>query len=111
VLVATEPLTILHPGTRTTAKHDAVDDWDNATTATVAGHVQPDTSAEALEIRTRDQIVSTFRVWLPAGTTVTGRDRIVWGGRTLAVVGEPQVWPAPFGGVDHVEVLTTVSEG
>ncbi len=41
------------------------------------------------ELLDRDQQSRTFRYWLPAGTAISGRDRIVDGADTLEVEGEP----------------------
>lgn len=109
--VAVEPLTIRRAGSTTDAYGNTSEDWDTPTDTDVTGHVQPDTSAESLELRTRDQVTATYRIWFEPTVDVMSSDRIVWGTRVLTVVGEPQLWPGPFGGTDHIEVLTTVSEG
>lgn len=84
-------------------------DWDAASRTPVAGvSVQPAGTSE-----TRDTTgVSPAGEWrlfdrinLTAGFWAAG-DRFEWttGAMTLEVVGDPQFWPAPGGGVHHWEV-------
>lgn len=87
-------------------------DWSNPSSVVVPRcHVQPVDTSEELGARERDQVVSRYRVWLPAGTAITANDRIEWGPLLLSVDGEPKRWPSPDGGEDHVEVITVVSAG
>jgi hypothetical protein len=82
-------------------------DWDNATETTLTGvSVQPEGTTEA-----RDaggvEVTAQWRLFTRRGTSADFRagDRVVWDGRTLDVVGDPQRWAGPFGGSHHWEVV------
>lgn len=81
--------------------------WSAKTTWTVTGvSVQPLDTAEVRDLR-GVEITAQWRLYTRngQGLTVTEGDRVVWDGRTLEVVGDPQVWKAPYGGVHHYELL------
>ncbi|MDP9825224.1 phage head completion protein [Kineosporia succinea] len=87
-------------------------DWSNAVETMVAANVQPATTSELLESSgSRDQVVTRYKVWFPAGTSVTATSRLRWNGLLLSVDGQPQVWHDAWGTPDHVEVLAVVSAG
>lgn len=46
-------------------------------------------NASVEDIVDRDTRITRFRVWLPAGTDVSGTSNLTWEGRDLRVVGEP----------------------
>jgi hypothetical protein len=82
-------------------------DWDNASSVMLTGvSVQPEGTSEA-----RDaggvEVTAQWRLFTQRGASADFRtgDRVIWDGRTLDVVGDPQRWPGPFGGTHHWEVL------
>jgi hypothetical protein len=82
-------------------------DWENATSVTLtATSVQPDVTAE-----TRDaggvEVTAQWRLFTRDGAVADLRtgDRVVWDGRSLDVVGDPQRWAGPNGGTHHWEVV------
>jgi hypothetical protein len=84
------------------------DDWDTATAVTVPGcSVQPVVIPE-FDVD-RQSIGTRWIAWMPAGTPVTGRSRIVWRGDTYDVDGSPQVWD--FDPASHIVVNLRRSEG
>lgn len=89
------PITIV---TRTRSGVDAFgNDVFTTSTATVAGVFAPAGSVD--NVQGEDVIVTQPRVFLPAGTTVTGIDAVEVDGVTYEVDGDPNVWVNPFTGV------------
>lgn len=86
-------------------------DWDNPTEVELAGAVVPSRTNELREAGARDQVTTAYRVYLPGRAAVLATSRIVWEGLTLEIIGDPEFWPSPAGGVDHTEVLAVVSRG
>lgn len=84
-------------------------DWDTATRTPIAGvSVQPAGTSEA---RDTTGVAASAEWRLFDRTNLTpgfwrAGDRFEWtgGAMTLEVVGEPQFWPAPGGGVHHWEI-------
>jgi hypothetical protein len=68
--------------------------------------VQPDGTTEA-----RDpggvEVSAQWRLFTRCGASADFRkgDRVLWDGRVLDVVGDPQRWPGPGGGTHHWEVV------
>lgn len=58
----------------------------------------------------RDQQSQTFRYFLPAGTPISGRDRIVDGDDTLEVLGPPEI-VARNQPDHHIELRAQLIEG
>lgn len=82
-------------------------DWDNAVSLVVEGcTVQPVSSAEAWDAAGVN-VTELLRVFGPrrVDLDVAGGDRALWGGEAFEVYGEPERWPAPGGGVHHVEIV------
>lgn len=73
------------------------------TTSTVTvGYVEQATAEEVTV--DRETYVTDWRVFLPAGTAVDGSDRIVYGSKTLEVVGAPhEVWNPRTRTTHHIE--------
>ncbi|MGB8021745.1 MAG: head-tail adaptor protein [Candidatus Nanopelagicales bacterium] len=95
-----DTVTRLRAGTSTDAYGNTVPDWDTATSLTLSARVQQSSQGE--DILDRDSQQAQFVVFLPAGSDVTGSDRLTWAGRTLELVGPP----TPVGGyraVHHIE--------
>lgn len=112
--VTPDVVTVLNAPLTTPANgyNSKVRDWTNAVRTETVCRVQPVTTAETLESSgSRDQVITRYRVWFPAGTAVTATSRILWGTWTLAVDGDPQIWNDFFGNPDHVEVLAVISKG
>ena len=86
-------------------------DWENATTTEITGvSVQPVTTSETRDaggVLTTDE----WRLYGPRGVKVdlVNGDRVVWDGRTLDVIGEPQSWPGLTSGWHHSEIVLKAS--
>jgi head-tail adaptor len=82
-------------------------DWTDTSELTVIGvNVQPLSSREAVAGDARTVTTTLVLITRPrSDVDITVGDRILWQGRTLEVVAEPEKWPAPGGGVDHVEAI------
>lgn len=104
-------VTILRAGSTTDRYGDAVKDWATATSTASKAWVAQQSRTENVE--GREALISEWVAFLPAGTDVAGRDRLVWGDLTFEVVGRPNTAPSPrLGGASHhVEVTLTVVEG
>lgn len=79
-------------------------DWSSATRTPYTGvSVQPAGSTE--DVRDREELVNRFQLFTSRGQDIDllATDRVEWGGLTLQVDGDPNRWPAPGGGVHHVE--------
>ncbi len=96
--------------TSTDGYNSKVRTWESPTSTPVDAHVQPVTTSELLESE-RGQVVTRYKVFLPAGTSVRATDRLLWGSLLLAVDGEPRLWHDFFGTPDHIELLAVVSAG
>jgi hypothetical protein len=105
----TDTLVVVHAGTVLDPYNNVTRDWAGATRTTVRGVVQGESSLEATD--GRDQTVTTYRCFLPAGTAVTAQDRLEWNGLVLEVDGDPFSWKAPGSALDHVEVVGKVVAG
>ena len=79
-------------------------DWANATRTDVEGvSVQPGPSTE--DVRDRELLVGTWTLYGPRGRDIDllATDRVQVDGMVLQVDGDPNRWPAPGGGIHHVE--------
>jgi hypothetical protein len=65
--------------------------------------VQPAGSTE--DVRDRELLVGKYMLYTSRGFDIDllATDRVEWNGITLQVDGDPNRWPAPGGGVHHVE--------
>lgn len=70
--------------------------------------VQQETSAETLI--NRDTRTSVYTAFLPPTATVSALSKVDWQGRTLQVVGDPDMVDGAIG-VDHLEVVLEVVSG
>ena len=110
--VLTDPLTVLRAEVVPDRYNDRSRmnrDWDAAVPKSVIGHVQPLGSTETTD--NRDQVDTSIRVFLPAGTDVLATDRLAWNGQTYEVDAAPQRWPSPFGGEHHIELTARKVSG
>ena len=85
----------------------AQSDWENATSHQIDNvSVQP---VQTDEERGSGQIIpsETWRLFSARGVDVDiqAGDRVVWMGRTLDVIGNPQRWHGLPGSVHHAEIL------
>lgn len=85
------------------------------TTTDVYGDEQPRVAPEVattcqLQPQSRDEpddqgelSVTTWRLWLNAGTEITTQDAVIVDGVTYEMVGDPGVWEAGGSKLDHLE--------
>ena len=94
-----------------TARGATYRDWDNATSADIAGcHVQPDSTSS--DFTDREQSVLTYTLWAPVGADIEKGDRITApDGRTFDVIGVPFLWFSPTGANNHLTCRMTEWEG
>lgn len=59
--------------------------------------VEPRPSGEPLQ-DARNQVVSGFTLYFPAGTAITAQNHVTVRGETYDVLGEPAVWKNPYTG-------------
>lgn len=59
----------------------------------------------------RDATLQTWRIFLPAGTDLEARDRVVVDGTVFEVDGPPERHRTPTGGEHHVEAQLRLVEG
>jgi hypothetical protein len=92
-----ETINVLTAGVTTDPySNEDAPDWDNATSVTVEGvAVEPRPSGEPLQ-DARNQVVSGFTLYLPAGTAIDASSRVVVRGNTYSVLGEPAEWRSPL---------------
>lgn len=76
----------------------------------MAAAVQPQQSTEDVEAG-RAQVVTRYRVWLPAGTDVDAQCRLEWAGLTLSVDGDPQPWRDLGARPHHIKLTAVIATG
>ncbi len=86
---ASDEVTVVTPALFGDAYGNSLPDWGSATRVDVVGSVEPLPGDESPA--GRNQSMSRFRVWLPAGTAVSAQSRLEWLGLTLDVDGPPQL--------------------
>ncbi len=96
-------LTIVRPGTTTDRYGNVTKDWSNPTETAVKGWVAQQEGTEVLD--GRDAQIRRWICYLPAGTDITGSDRVVWGTVTFEVSGPPNRAWHPSMGEHHVEAV------
>jgi head-tail adaptor len=101
----TQQVSVLAAGTKTNRAGAVSQDWDSpVTVGTYPAAVQGLTGTEVVD-GARQGSVAKFRVYLPATVAVTNRHRLLWGSRTLEVVGAPRtVYSLVTGEPHHLEV-------
>jgi len=98
----TSTVTILTPAWVTSARYNSERaDWDHASEVDTTGWLTETSTSE--DLNGRDAIVTGWRLFLPAGTEITGSDRVVVDGATFEVEGQPHSATTPAG-EHHVEV-------
>lgn len=111
---ATEIVTVVKPGRRTSRHGPDVADWspDAVTVVTVPGcTLQPSDTADVSD-PAREATSSRWLLLAPPGSPIAAEDRVrLDAARDLQVVGEPQAVPSATGGLDHLRVLLRRVEG
>lgn len=103
-------VTLVRAGTTTSRYGDSVKDWSAAERTSSKAWVAQRDRSENLDGREAQD--RTFIVYLPAGTDVTGLDRVEWADLTLEVVGPPnRAWSPKLRGEHHIELDARVVEG
>lgn len=80
-------------------------DWDNAAETEADVWIEPTAGYET--VAGMDQLRLDARAWLPPGTPITGRDRVVVVGSgaeaatVFEVIGEPERRLAPWSSTEH----------
>jgi hypothetical protein len=101
-----QSITIVRPGTSADEYGNSKDDWGaGATRTTVEGvNVQP-LGGSNEDTDDRQLTVTGWRLYTPRGMDLDLRetDRVEAWGTTMQVTGKVARWPAPGGGVHHVE--------
>lgn len=104
----TMPVTIVRAGEIDNGYGGIGVDWDAAERTDVLGWLNSVTSTEVLD--GRDTLISNWKLYVPAGTDITGRDRVEVDGATYLVVGKPSTASTPRG-THHVEANLIWIEG
>jgi hypothetical protein len=76
--------TILSPGTATNGFGTTVDSWASPTTQTTKCRLQLVSGVERTDLR--DVSIGRYRLFLPAGVTITEHDRVQVDGKTYEVI-------------------------
>lgn len=92
---------IITPGTRVDDYGDTKAIWDTASETTTQGWISQQASVEFTDGRNATQ--STLQLILPAGTSVTARDRVRIDGTVYEIKAEPHSAWTPRG-EHHIEV-------
>lgn len=103
-VLAVETVTVLRAPLIANRYGGQVRDWTSAVRTDVDGvSIQPGASTE--DVRDRELLTNTFTLFTTRGRDIDllATDRVEWNGVILQVVGDPNRWTAPGGGVHHVE--------
>jgi hypothetical protein len=103
-VLAVETVTVIRAATVANRYGGQVRDWTNTTRTVVDGvSIQPTATTE--DVRDRELLVNTYTLFTSRGQDIDllATDRVQWGGLLLQVDGDPNRWPAPGGGLHHVE--------
>ena len=99
----TETITRLRAGTKT-VRGSVVPDWDNATELIISNcTVQPASTSLSQDGRVLG-ISEGLTAYLPVNADVIAGDRIVYGGNTYTINGEPKVWKSPTGNLSNMQL-------
>lgn len=99
---ATDVITRLRAPFVTDSYGNHVLDWSTPAELTITGcRVQPLQSNEYTT--DSERIAVRLRTFAPAGSDVTGVDRIRFNGIDYSVDGDPLAWSSPTGGLAHLE--------
>lgn len=103
-------VTLIRAGSVESRYGDDVKDWSAASETTVKGWVAQRDRSEDRD--SREAQVTGWVLFLPAGTDITGLDRVGWEGLTFEVDG-PQLpaWSPRMNAVHHIEINLRRVEG
>ncbi len=103
-------VTLVRSGSATSRYGDSVRDWSTAARTESRGWVAQRDRTEVVD--GREAQVHGHVVYLPAGTDVTGLDRVEWDGLTFEVTGPPnRAWSALKRAEHHIELDVRLVEG
>ncbi|MFM9703594.1 hypothetical protein [Streptomyces galilaeus] len=100
-----QDIVIVRAGTAEDEYGNEQDDWGTATRIPVSGvNVQP-AGGSTEDTEDKQVTVTGWRLYTPRGMDIDLRetDRVEAWGTTMQVVGKVARWPAPGGGVHHIE--------
>ena len=101
-----QSLVIVRAGTAVDEYHNTKPDWGAGATRTPVSGVNVQPSGGSTENTDDRQVTVTgWRLYTPRGVDLDLRetDRVEFDGMVLQVAGKVARWPAPGGGVHHVE--------
>lgn len=101
-----QSVTIVRPGTATDAYNNEKPDWGAGATRTPVDRINVQPQGGSSEDTDDKQLTVTgWGLFTPRGMDLDLRetDRVEFDGMTLQVVGKVGRWPAPGGGVHHIE--------
>ena len=99
----TQSVTRIRPGTRT-ERGSTVFDWNNADEKVIGGcSVQPASTSLSQDGRVLG-VTDGLTAYLPPDADVQAGDRIVFGGKTYTINGDPLAWPSATGDLDHLHL-------
>ncbi|MEU9333128.1 hypothetical protein AB0D49_08180 [Streptomyces sp. NPDC048290] len=104
-LLYTQTIVIVRPGILADEYGNNKPDWAGAARTTVSGvNAQPH-GGSAEDTEDKQVTVTGWRLFTPRGMDLDLRetDRVEMAGMTLQVTGKVARWPAPGGGVHHIE--------
>ena len=89
----------------TTSRGSTIPDWSEPQNKLdIKGcSVQPATTSLDTDGRVLG-IEDGMTAYIPNGADVIAGDRIVYGGQTYEITGEPRVWKSATGGRDHIQL-------
>lgn len=96
-------VTLVRAGSTESRYGDSVKDWASSTSTTSKGWVSQRAREEVLD--GREAQTTEWVLFLPAGTDVTGLDRVEWEGLTFEVDGPANdAWSPRMNAVHHIEI-------
>ena len=97
-----QSITRLRPG-ETTARGSTIYDWSNPASLEISGcSVQPASTSLSHDGRVQG-ITDGLTVYAPVDSDVKPGDRIVFGGNTYTINGDPLIWPGA-GKLAHIQL-------
>lgn len=97
----TQSVTRLRPTYRD-VRGSMIPDWSNATSKDIDGcNVQQ--SGTTLDQQGRFAVMDGLTLYAPSGSDIEAGDRIVYGGKTYTIDGDPREWASPTGRVSTVQ--------
>lgn len=87
-----------------TQRGSDIPDWSNPNSLEIAGcSMQPAGTSLTLDGRVQGT-TDGYTCFLPPGADVQAGDRILYGGKTYAITGEPRIWQSPTGRVSNTQI-------